>query len=753
MQGLVRVRGRVQGVGFRPFVYRLARELDLSGWVRNDPKGVEIAISGKDDAVSDFLNRLESESPVLSKVEKIEFSLSQEREREGGFTIRESLEGRADTGIPPDVSVCPECVSELFDPSNRRYRHPFINCTHCGPRFTLLSNLPYDRKHTSMGHFQMCPECHAEYLDPADRRFHAQPNACGNCGPVLTFHDVNGQPISGDGIANALDAILSGKIVAVKGVGGFHLFCDAKNRASIERLRNSKARMEKPLALMAANVPSLLPYAHVGDNEKALLESRERPVLLLKKRRELVGIAPGVIHVGAMLPYSPIHYLLFHEAAGRPDGISWLECAQDLILVATSANPRGEPIVIENDDALNRLDADLFLVHDREILSRCDDSVMRWTGSSAQFVRRARGYAPSAVSMPISGPSVLATGSGYKNTICLTRRNEAFVSQHIGDLDNAAACMAMEEAVDRLMKLLNAEPEIVAHDLHPDIYCTKFAQGFSERLGIPCMGIQHHHAHVASVMAEHGLTGPVTGLALDGTGLGNDGAAWGGELLHVDEKGGFLRLGHLAEMLLPGGDAASREPWRIAAGFLHSRGRMEELEMRYGRMGAALNQMIERRFNTPVASSMGRLFDAAAALLGIMEKTTFEGQAAMLLEKMAEGYGQVKPMENACILENGVLDFSPLLDEISLVRGKEYGAALFHCSLVEGLKYWVLAENAEKIVFSGGCFMNSLLSTGLRKSLEKEGVAVFEALCLPPNDGGISLGQCYAAMLGKMSCA
>ncbi|HQT26020.1 MAG TPA: Sua5/YciO/YrdC/YwlC family protein, partial [Burkholderiales bacterium] len=456
-----------------------------------------------------------------------------------------------------------------------------------------------------------------------------------------------------------------------------------------------------------------------------------------------------------MLPYAPLQYLIFHEAAGRPEGISWLDEFQELILVATSGNPMGEPIARENDEALRRLEAyaDLFLVHDREILVRCDDSVMRCKGGSARFLRRARGYAPSPLKLPFTSPSILATGSAYKNTVCLTRRDEAFVSQHVGDLDNAEACRAMDDAVDHLLKLLKVDPEIVAHDLHPDFYSTRFAQRFSERLGIPCMGIQHHHAHVAAVMAEHGLKGPVLGLALDGTGLGNEGGIWGGELLQVDEKHGFRRLGHLKEILLPGGDAASREPWRIAAGFLHSWGRDEELIRRYGKSGEALAVMIERRFNTPSTSSMGRLFDAAAGLLGIKDSTTFEGQAAMLLEKMAEGYGPVRPMGKGYFLEKGMLDFAPLLEEISEIGDKAYGASLFHCTLVEGLGSWVLAENMEIAVFSGGCFMNGIFCTALRELLEREGIAVFEAERLPPNDGGISLGQAYAAMLEVSSCA
>ena len=756
MQGIVRVRGQVQGVGFRPFVYRLARELDLQGWVRNDSKGVEISIAGEEDSVSDFLSRLGSENPSLSRVEKIEFVQSGGDEIHSGFSIRESLSGAIDTRIPPDVSICRQCLAELFDPMNRRYRHPFINCTHCGPRYTLVSGIPYDRKETSMAKFSMCESCLSEYHDPFDRRFHAQPNACNDCGPEIGLFDREGKRLKGDIIGMAMDAILSGKILAVKGIGGFHLACDANNGEAVRRLRRSKARLEKPLAVMAANVLSLSRHAFIGEEEGMLLESRERPILLLEKKREIEGIAEGVSFLGAMLPYSALHYLLFHEAAGRPEGLSWLDEFQDLILVATSANPGGEPLVKENGEALERLagHADLFLVHDREILVRCDDSVMRWNGKMPQFIRRARGYAPSSIGLPFSGPSVLATGSGYKNTVCVTRASEAFVSQHVGDLDNAMACSALEDAVEHLLGLLETEPEIVAHDLHPDFYSTRFARQFSERLGIPAIGIQHHHAHVAAVMAEHGVNEPVVGLALDGTGLGNDGKAWGGELLFADEKGEFSRLGHIAEILLPGGDAASREPWRLAAGFLYSCGLIEEMLERYGKKGEAIFMMLDRKFNSPRTSSMGRLFDTAAGLLRISDRTSFEGQAAMLLEKMARHQGPVPPLENGFHIEEGILDFSPLLEALAETDNPGYGASLFHTTLVEGLKCWVNAHTGQcgQVVFSGGCFMNGLLSLNLRRMLEEQGHVVLEAERVPPNDGGISLGQAYVAMQRKLSC-
>lgn len=757
MQGIVRIRGQVQGVGFRPFVYRLARELDLQGWVRNDSRGVEISISGREGAVSDFLFRLESESPVLSRVEAVEFQESGILSLEKDFRIEESLHGSVETRIPPDVSTCPECLEELFDPSNRRYRHPFINCTHCGPRYTLVSGIPYDRKHTSMAEFAMCDLCHGEYLDPSNRRFHAQPSACNDCGPRLFLLDAKGSRVIGDPVEKALETITSGKILAVKGIGGFHLVCDARNIDAVSRLRCVKRRHDKPLAVMAANSISLSAYAFMDENEEKLLESRARPIVLLEKKGELPGIAPDVNFLGAMLPYAPLHYLLFHEAAGRPEGLSWLEEQQDLLLVATSANRRGEPLVCQNEEAMEKLEgyADRFLFHDRDILVRCDDSVMRWNGKAPQFLRRARGYAPSPVRLPFSGPSVLALGSGYKNTVCVTRGEEAVVSQHIGDLDNGEACKAMENAVFHLLELLKIEPEIVTHDLHPDFHSTRFALEFSDGRGIPSLGVQHHHAHVAAVMAEHRAEGPVIGLALDGIGLGSDGGIWGGELLHVDEKGGFMRLGHLAELFLPGGNVASREPWRIAAGVLYSRGRHEDIARRYGKSGEAVLSMLERNFNSPLTSSMGRLFDAAAGLLGIVEKTTFEGQAAMMLEKMAKTHGPVSPLEKGFSLEKGTLAFHPLLEALAETKDAAYGASLFHFTLVEGLKSWVLshAGNVSAIAFSGGCFMNALLGGELRRQLEGEGCSVIEAEKIPPNDGGVSLGQAYVAMQRICRCA
>lgn len=751
MQGIVRVRGLVQGVGFRPFVYRLAKELDLHGWVRNDSRGVEISVEGNESALSDFLCRLKSGSPAA--VDEIEFEKVDSGKIARDFRIEESREGSAGAGIPPDFPVCAECLEELFDPSDRRYLHPFISCTRCGPRHTILNRLPYDRKHTSMERFILCGPCRREYSDPSDRRFHAQTNSCRDCGPRLSLFDAGGKPVAGDPVANSLDAMLSGKIVAVKGVGGFHLACDARSRDAVSRLREVKRRPEKPLALMAANCRSLSRLALIIEDERRLLESGERPIVLLRKRGELEGIAPGVACFGAMLPYAALHYLLFHEAAGSPSGTSWLDEEQELLLVMTSANFGGEPIAKGYEEAFSGAGADLFLDHDREILVRCDDSVMRWNGNAPQFVRRSRGYAPAALKLPFPGSSVLAFGSGYKNTFCLTRGDAAFLSQHVGDLGSAASRQAMDEAVEHLERVLGIEPEIVAHDLHPDFHSTRLALGYAERRGIPAVGIQHHHAHVCAVMAEHGITGAVVGLALDGVGLGADNGTWGGELLLADECGGFSRIGHFRA--LPGGDAASREPWRMAASALYSLGRKDEISARYGRRGEIVRTMLERNLNMPETSSAGRLFDAAAGLLGVIDATSYEGQAAMLLEALALEHGPVAPLEEGFAVEAGVLDFLPLLGVLSGTGDPGYGAALFHATLVKGLEHWVcaLSGSISRVVFSGGCFMNTLLSRELGMRLERRGYAVFQAEKIPPNDGGISLGQAYAVLGREAACA
>ncbi|MDH5265122.1 MAG: carbamoyltransferase HypF, partial [Betaproteobacteria bacterium] len=630
----------------------------------------------------------------------------------------------------------------------------------CGPRFTITRGVPYDRPLTTMAPFAMCPACEREYHDPADRRFHAQPDACPACGPAIALLGEDGARREVDDvIAAALERIRAGKVVAVKGLGGFHLVCDARNVRAVARLRASKLRDEKPFAVMAANVASLLPFARVDDASRRLLESRERPIVLLEKRpgcdEALAGIANGVATLGAMLPYTPLQWLVFLEASGARGGTAWLDEPQELVLVMTSANPCGEPLVVGNDEATRRLSgiADAYVVHDRDIAARCDDSVVRAMPGGAAFVRRSRGYTPRAIRLPRSGPPVLATGAWLKNTVCVTRGDEAFLSPHVGDLDNAPTCEALDEAAEHLLAILAVEPRACAHDLHPDFYSSRFAAGFAAKRGIPALAVQHHHAHIAAVCAEHGQAAPVIGLALDGVGLGTDGSAWGGELLRVDGTG-FERVGHLGELRLPGGDRAAREPWRVAASVLHALGRGAEIPTRFARPGApVVAEMLDHGTNSPSTTSAGRWFDAAAALLGVREVTAFEGQAAMQLEALAAGLGPVEADRSLWrISADGTLDVLPLLDRIAGTRDAAFGAALFHATLVEALCEWVLVAAARHglatVALGGGCFVNAILSTGLRRGLAAGGLAVLEARQAPANDGGIALGQAWVALQG-----
>ncbi|HSD53259.1 MAG TPA: carbamoyltransferase HypF, partial [Burkholderiales bacterium] len=564
----IRVRGAVQGVGFRPFVWRLANELRLEGFVRNDAHGVAIEVQGDAAVLDRFIDRLSGEAPAPARIDAIEACVAQARPA-GGFAIEPSVAGPARTGIAVDAAICDECLAEVFDPRDRRYRYAFINCTQCGPRYTITRRLPYDRPNTSMDAFALCEPCATEYRDPATRRFHAQPNACPECGPWLALLDRAGARVDGDDpIAAVVARLARGDILAIKGLGGYHLACDARDAGAVTRLRGRKHREEKPFAVMVANVASLASFAAVDGAARTLLASRERPIVLLRKSpdadRLLPGVAPGLAWLGAMLPYTPLQYLLFHEAAGRPRGTAWLAAPQPLALVMTSANPGGEPLVTDEQEALRRLAgvADAFLVHDRAIVVRCDDSVVRNESAAPAFIRRARGFTPAAIKLAAHGPSILATGAFLKNAVCVTRGDEAFLSQHIGDLDNAPTCLALEEAATHLMNVLDVVPEAVAHDLHPDFHSTAFATAFARAHGIRAHGVQHHHAHIAAVAAEHGVDAPVLGLALDGIGLGNDGSAWGGELLRV-RGAAMSRVGHLRTLRLPGGDRAAREPWRM----------------------------------------------------------------------------------------------------------------------------------------------------------------------------------------------
>jgi len=749
----IRVRGAVQGVGFRPFVYRLAHDLGLAGWVFNDAQGVSIEVQGLASKLVAFEQRLKTDAPPLARVERVEATPRTALDDEPGFHILASRAGQVNTSIPPDSATCDDCLAELFDPADRRHRYAFINCTQCGPRYTLTRALPYDRAQTSMAAFPLCPRCLAEYTDPLDRRFHAEPNACPVCGPALALVDGEGLRIDGDPIAATLALLRAGSIVAIKGLGGFHLACDARNAASVARLRERKQREEKPLAVMAANLVLAARWVRAGAAEQALLQSIERPIVLLPMQpggaQQLVGVAPGLNVLGMMLPCTPIQFLLFHEAAND---------AQDLLLVMTSANPGGEPLVIGNDEALARLHgiADALLVHNRDIVARCDDSVLRMGATGApQFIRRARGYTPRPIKLPRAGPPVLATGAWLKNTVCITRGDEAFLSPHVGDLDNGATCRALVEVVEHLCAVLDVQPQAVVHDLHPDFFSTRFALEFAATRSLPVHAVQHHHAHVAAVAAEHGIDGPLLGLALDGIGLGSDGTAWGGELLRVDGAV-FERLGHLAPIALPGGDAAAREPWRMAAAALHHIGRGAHVEARFRSQPAAraVAQMLARGLRCPPTTSMGRWFDAAAGLLGVRETSAYEGQAPMLLEALAaNGECRVSGAELSDLVRtrtDGMLDPTPLIERLADETDAPRGAALFHHAIADGLARWVMQAAASTglrtVALGGGCFLNALLTALLAARLQAAGLRVLEARQAPPNDGGIALGQAWVAI-------
>jgi hydrogenase maturation protein HypF len=756
-QRRLRVRGVVQGVGFRPFVWHLARDLGLAGWVRNDAAGVEILLQGGADAIDAFTRRLRHERPALARIDALGWDDQAPTRAFGGFAIAASGAGAARTMIGHDTAVCADCLAEMFDPHARRWRYAFTNCTHCGPRYTITRHLPYDRSQTSMAAFPMCAACAAEYADPADRRFHAEPIACPAGGPRLRWLDATGQPQPDvDALAAAVAVLRAGAIVAIKGLGGFHLACDARNAAAVRRLRQRKQREQKPFALMLANAHSASALVHLDAAQRALLESPERPIVLLDKRpgvdAALAGIAEGMTCLGIMLPYTPLHALLFHEYAGRPAGTGWLLDGDSPVLVMTSANPGGEPLVSGDAEALERLDgiADAFLTHDRDIVVRCDDSVLRQDGPDVRFIRRARGYTPRAIRLADDGPAVLALGAHFKDTLCVTRGDEAFVSQHIGTLDNVATVRMLEEVEAHLLDLLQVQPVAVAHDLHPDFASTRLAQAMARRLAIPCFGVQHHHAHIAAVAAEHRHAGPLLGLALDGVGLGSDGGAWGGELLRVDGST-CIRLDHLRALALPGGDRAAREPWRMAAAALQALGCGDEIVRRFPRQSAApaLRRWLAAAAPPPVTTSLGRWFDAAAGLLGLCEVMDFEAQAALRLEALAVQYGPAEAWPDGYRLGPEGLDLLPALAQLRTATDSAETAARFHATVAAALIAWTLRAAREQslttVALGGGCLLNTLLARALREGLARHALLVLEARALPPNDGGLSLGQAWIA--------
>lgn len=728
------VHGLVQGVGFRPHVYRTAKQLNLTGWVQNNASGVVIEIQGF--LISEFLTQLKANVPVLAKIRDIQIHKIPLKEDEISFEINASKKGKVSTLISPDACICSDCLYELFDPTSRYFRYPFLNCMHCGPRLTITRHLPYDRCQTSMDTFPLCTQCHADYSNPDNRRYHAQPTACQNCGPQLSL------PV--DEIAKK---ILQGEIIALKGLGGYQLICDARNENTLLKLRERKHREAKPFALMVANLKSAEMIVEVSASAAALLKHLSRPILLLRKKSNRLPdiIASGLNYLGVMLPYTPLHYLLFNAFCENPNGCQWLEEVQSTILVVTSANPGGDPLVIEDNLASSVLEpiADRIIPYNRQIVTRADDSVMHIINDAPIFIRRARGFVPNPIQLPYDIPPTLALGGHLKNTFCITRGDEAFVSQHIGSLNNKATIEFFHESLNYFLKFLDVKPLRIAHDLHPNFYTTQFA----EKQKIPAFAIQHHHAHLASVAAEHHIQDPVLGLVLDGYGYGLNGEAWGGELLLLENMT-FKRLGCFAPLPQPGGDIAALEPWRMAASVLYLLGKREEIVKRFSNLPHAkfIHYLLEKRINSPMTSSCGRLFDAASALLGIQLISQYEGQAAMRLESLVTSPQVIS--NGWQIIEND-FDIMPTLELISNNMEPITGANLFHGTLIAGLAAWVKRFCREKgfdtVLLSGGCFLNKILSEGLIKSLSESGIKPVLPRNLPPNDGGISLGQAWIA--------
>ncbi|RTL85630.1 MAG: carbamoyltransferase HypF [Hyphomicrobiales bacterium] len=733
------VRGAVQGVGFRPFARQIAMRYGLSGFVRNDADGVLMEIEGaRCDA---FLAALRDEAPPLATIDAIQVERLETRGDAETFKIVESVGGKTTTRMVADAATCPACLDDLFDASGRFHLYPFVTCTQCGPRFTITSALPYDRARTSMAAFPPCPACEADYGDPGSRRFHAEAIACPRCGPRLD-----------QDVETIVAALRQGAIVALKGIGGYHLMCDARNEDAVASLRRRKQRDAKPFAVMAANLASVEIFAPPSSAERALLAHSAAPIVLLESPGALApSVAPGLRRIGVMLPYAPLHHLLFHAAAGSPSSTEWRTAAHEFALVATSANPGGEPLVTDDDDARRRLAgvADLIVGHDRAIVARADDSVMRVVDGAPTFLRRARGFVPDPVDLGTDGPCVVALGGGLKSTITVTRGREAFVSQHIGDLDDVESARFFEECLRHLVSILDVAPEFVACDLHPDFFSTRLA----EDMGPPLLRVQHHAAHVGAIAAEHGIGTPVLGVALDGYGMGDDGGAWGGELMLL-EGARWTRLGHLAPLPLPGGDRAAREPWRMGVAALAAIGRLDladKLFPREPRVARLADRL--RRSATPTTTSMGRLFDAAAALAGICLEQGYEGQAAMAFEALARA--PRKP-ERGFLLENGVLDFSPVLSEIA--EGgldRREASEYFHGAVIDGCAAWIEAQartrGLTRVALGGGCMMNLILAEGLSDALRARGLSPMLARKAPCNDGGLSLGQAAIARAALQS--
>jgi hydrogenase maturation protein HypF len=757
------VRGTVQGVGFRPHAFRLAAELNLNGFVLNDSDGVTLEVEGAASDLEDFVLRLGSDAPPLAVLERV---LAEELAPTGepGFTIRESAPGHvADAPVTPDSATCEQCLAELDDPADRRFRYPFINCTNCGPRFTIVRGVPYDRPLTTMAAFAMCDRCRAEYEDPADRRFHAQPNACAECGPSLSLlGQVSGRILElavSDPVAAAAAALRDGAILAIKGVGGYHLACRADDESAVAALRARKRRYDKPFALMARSAAAADRLVSLGDVEHALLASPARPIVLALRAAGAPvadAVAPGSAELGVMLPYSPLHHLLLADFGRAGDD-------ERATLVMTSGNVSDEPIAFRDDDALDRLRgiADLFLIHDRPIETRTDDSVVRVVSGPPRprttFLRRSRGYVPASLPLPArTRRPLLACGAELKSTFCLAKGERAWVSHHIGDLQNYETLRSFTDGIEHLARLFAVEPAVIAHDLHPEYLSTKYAL---ERDGVELIGVQHHHAHLAACLAEHGESGPAVGAIFDGTGYGTDGTVWGGEILYGDLED-FERVGSLVPVRMPGGERAIREPWRMACAWLWAcdeqaagipvalDGRVQE------RRWEQVRQLVQTGLSSPETTSMGRLFDGVAALCGLWAEVTYEGQAAIDLEAACDPSERgIYPIEVVQAAGRLLIDPRSTVCAIAadMRAGTDVGrvASRFHAAMakasIEACMGAASAQAAEVVVLSGGVFQNRRLLEVVSAGIEAAGLRVLVPERLPVNDGGISYGQAAVA--------
>jgi hydrogenase maturation protein HypF len=739
----VRVEGVVQGVGFRPFVYHLAAGLGLRGCVGNDVDGVFIEVEGPPAAVRRFLSLLERDAPPLARIERVT-TRAMAPLGSASFAIAASgPPGQRRTLVPADTATCDDCLRELADPADRRYRYPFINCTNCGPRFTIVRDVPYDRPLTTMAEFAMCQACAAEYHDPADRRFHAQPVCCPACGPRLRLLSPGADPMAGPPLEVAGELLRRGGVLAVKGLGGYHLAADASCEKAVAALRARKHREDKPFAVLAADLPAVRRLCEADDAEAALLSSQARPIVLLRRRdadvagADLAGaVAPGNRHLGVMLPYTALHHLLLGAAGGA--------------LVLTSGNRSDEPIAYRDDDALARLAgiADAFIVHDRAIHVRTDDSVTRVFRGRPMPVRRSRGYVPEPLAAGGFPRQVLACGAELKNTFCLAKDRHAFVSHHVGDLENAETLRAFTDGIAHFRRLFDVEPEVVAHDLHPEYLSTKYAA----ELDLPRHGVQHHHAHIASCLADNGAAGPVIGVAFDGTGYGADGTIWGGEFL-VADLAGYQRGGHLAPVPMPGGAAAIRQPWRMAAAYLDDFPDRLDVARRNEARWPAVLAMARRGVNSPLTSSAGRLFDAVASVLGVRDAINYEGQAAVELEQLADpaetgfyqaGIGTTRPFR-----VRGADLVHAVVEDLAAGTPAPVIAARFHRGVAAAVEAGCLLlrerHGLRTVALSGGVFQNMLLLHETVRRLEARGFTVLVHSRVPCNDGGISLGQAVVA--------